>query len=107
MTISFPSRTNLQIGYISTLTIHVDGDIKKRMNNKLQRMAYKKGITNQQQLREKLRVYGIAEATARSMWLHGATTQKHYAVIVALQKVLDVPPDQFLEDPENLLPMKG
>ena len=74
------------------------------MENKLQRAARRSGILNQQQLRGALRPYGIAEGTARTIWLSGATTQKHYAAIIAIEKVLHVPADQFLEDPENLLP---
>jgi hypothetical protein len=75
------------------------------MNN-IQRLASKMNIKNQNQLRVALKPYRIAEATARDIWLSGATTKKHYAVIVALEKVLLTSADKFLEDPENLLPEK-
>lgn len=76
------------------------------MNN-VQRLAKKVNIYNQNQLRTALKPFGIAEATARDIWLSGANTKKHYAVIVALEKVLLAPAVQFLEDPESLLPEKG
>jgi hypothetical protein len=76
------------------------------MNN-IQRLASKVNIRNQNQLREALKPYRIAEATARDIWLSGATTKKHYAVIVALEKVLLTSADKFLEDPENLMPERG
>jgi hypothetical protein len=74
--------------------------------NKIQRLASKVGITNQNQMRVALKPYRIAEATTRDIWLSGATSKKHYAVIVALEKVLLTSAVQFLEDPENLLPEK-
>lgn len=76
------------------------------MNN-VQRLARKVNIRNQNQLRVALKPYRIAEATARDIWLSGATTKKHYAAIVALEQVLLAPASQILEDPENLLPEKG
>lgn len=73
------------------------------MNN-IQKLASRVNITNQNQLRVALKPYRIAEATARDIWLSGATTKKHYAAIAALEKVLLAPAVQFLEDPENLMP---
>lgn len=84
--------------------MYVDGDIIKSMTSKIQKFTAKKNINNQQQLRDALRPYGIAEATARWIWLNGVTTRHHYAAVATLEKILGVPADQFLEDPENLLP---
>lgn len=72
--------------------------------NKVQQKAKKVNITKQQELRNALKLYGVAEATAGTIWKRGATTRMHYAVIAALENVLLTPAIQFLEDPENLLP---
>jgi hypothetical protein len=74
--------------------------------NKIQLLAKKSGISNQHQLRLALKPYRISEATGRDLWIGGANTKKHYAAIVALEKVLQLPAEKFLEDPENLLPVK-
>jgi hypothetical protein len=74
--------------------------------NKIQQTAQKVGITKQQQLRAALVKYGVGELTARNIWRNGATTRKHYGVIVALEKILLTPAVEFLEDPERLLPRK-
>lgn len=65
--------------------------------NKVQEYAAKVGIVQQVDLRKALAPYGIAEATARTVWIGGANKRLHYELIEALEKVLKVEADKFLE----------
>jgi hypothetical protein len=70
--------------------------------NKIQSLAKRSGIKNQNQLRLALIPFGVSEATSRDIWIGGANTKKHYAVIVALENLFQIPAEKFLEDPENV-----
>jgi hypothetical protein len=74
----------------------------KRIMNKIQSLAKRSGIKNQNQLRLALIPFGVSEATSRDIWIGGANTKKHYAVIVALENLFQIPAEKFLEDPENV-----
>ena len=74
--------------------------------NKIQSYAKKVQIYRLADLRNALSLYGVSAGTSYTVWSRGATTQMKYAVIKALENVLLVSANQFLEDPENLLPQQ-
>lgn len=75
--------------------------------NKIQLLAKKSGVKNQNELRSMLRPYRVAGGTVHKIWTEGANTQNRYSVIMALEKVFSIPAEKFLEDPENLSPVKN
>ena len=69
----------------------------QKYRNKVQEYAAKVGITRQVDLRRALAKYGIAEATARFVWLAGASETQHYGLIKALEEVLQTNSKNFID----------
>ena len=68
-----------------------------KFKNKVQEYAYATGIENENQLRIRLFKLGVPAGTSFKLWNEGATNERQWKAIRALESVLGVPAEKFLE----------